>query len=219
MTIQLQPQHDALLVVDLQPDFFPGGSLPVPGAHDIVPPLVRLVERRLFETVVATQDWHPPGHRSFASSHPGAEPFQTRELHGYAQTLWPDHAVQGTPGAELHLALPREPLTLILRKGQDQQVDSYSAFRDNPGPGGTRRETGLSGYLRARGVKRVFLAGLALDFCVAWTALDAISSDFNTVVLRDLTRSVRLEGERETWKQLAAAGVTIETSRQLLSPS
>src|SRR5262245_36874097 len=150
----IDPERDALLVVDLQPDFMPGGALAVAEGDQIVAPIAALLPR--FRTVVATQDWHPQGHVSFARRH-GVEPFTVVPLYGATQAVWPDHCVQGSPGADLHPGLPRTPLSLVLRKGAHPDVDSYSAFRENIGPSGDRRTTGLGPLLRARGIGRVFL--------------------------------------------------------------
>ena len=186
--MHLEGRRDALIVVDLQPDFMPGGALAVAGGDQIAAPIGRLARR--FATVVATQDWHPRGHVSFASSHAGRRPFESIALHGGAQTLWPDHCVQGSPGARLHPDLPDEALTLVLRKGTRAQVDSYSGFVENVGPDGTRASTGLGAWLQARGSERVFVVGLARDFCVKATALDAAAAGLQTWVVDDLTRAV-----------------------------
>jgi len=218
MTIAVDRDHDALLVVDVQPDFMPGGTLPIAGGDEVVDPIAELLARAAFKTVVATQDWHPPGHVSFASSHQGAEPFSSIELYQHEQVLWPDHCVQGTPGAALHRDLPLEQVTAILRKGADQHVDSYSGFRENHGPTPRRAETGLAGYLRSRGVRRVLVCGLALDVCVTWTALDAVTMDFAAVVLRDLCRAVTADGSAEALERLAVAGVVIAATADLEVP-
>jgi nicotinamidase/pyrazinamidase len=210
--MRIDPRKDALLVVDLQPDFMPGGALPVSEGDVVVRPIAAVLER--FETVVATQDWHPRGHVSFASTH-GRPPFTAVALYGAQQMLWPDHCVQGTAGAELHPSLPREPLTLILRKGQRREIDSYSAFRENPGPDGRRPTTGLGAWLRARGVERLFLCGLARDYCVRWSAEDATSEGFETYLLDDLTRAVDPGGRAETDAALARAGVRCIASSEL----
>lgn len=215
VNLTIDPEHDALIVVDLQPDFMPGGALAVAGGDAVVAPIAALLPR--FQTVVATQDWHPPGHVSFASSH-GLAPFSQIPLYGGAQTLWPDHCVQGSAGADLHPGLPREPLALILRKGARKDTDSYSAFRENLGPGGARRTTGLGAWLRARGVRRVFLCGLARDFCVRWTAADAVAEGFGAVVLDDLTRAVFPERADETSACLEAEGVGRATTQDLSAP-
>jgi nicotinamidase/pyrazinamidase len=212
MTTNIDPERDALLVIDLQPDFMPGGALAVAGGDEIVAPIAALLPR--FRTVVATQDWHPAGHVSFASRHGGA-PFSEIPLYGARQALWPDHCVQGTPGAALHPGLPREPLTLILRKGAAADTDSYSAFRENLGPGGERRTTGLGALLQARGIRRVFLCGLARDVCVRWTAEDAVAAGLEAVVLDDLCRAVFPERAAETDALLARAGALHTTSAEV----
>lgn len=207
------PERDALVVVDLQHDFLPGGALAVAGGDAVVAPIAALAPR--FATVVATQDWHPPGHVSFASSHPGAAPFTTLRAEAGPQELWPDHCVRGTRGAALHPALPDEALTLVLRKGTRREVDSYSAFRENVGPGGSRPTTGLGAWLRARGVRRVFVCGLARDFCVRATAVDAAAEGFEVTVLDDLTRAVFPDRSRETDAALRAGGVGLGTGAAL----
>jgi nicotinamidase/pyrazinamidase len=200
----LHPSYDALLVIDLQPDFMPGGALAVAGGDEVVAPIAAILPR--FQTVVVTQDWHPAGHVSFASQH-GVPPFSSRPLYGGQQVMWPDHCVQGSPGAALHPGLPLDRATLLLRKGSYPDTDSYSAFRENHGPDGKRRTTGLGAWLRARGIRRVSLCGLARDFCVAWSALDAVAEGFEAVVLNDLTRAVYPERAAEIDAQFAAAGV------------
>src|SRR5690606_5911741 len=180
----------ALIVVDVQPDFLPGGALAVAGGDEILAPLDTLLRANRFPLVVATQDWHPVGHVSFASSHPGRRPFETIELYGHEQTLWPDHCVQDTPGASLVPDLPWRYASAVIRKGTDRDVDSYSAFRNNWNAAGERPPTGLSGYLRERGVERLFVCGLARDVCVKWTVEDAVDLGFETTILWDLTRAV-----------------------------
>ncbi len=159
---------DALVVVDVQYDFLPGGSLAVAGGDGIVAPINALMPK--FATVVATQDWHPPGHISFASSHPGRVPFEVIELPYGPQVLWPDHCVIGTHGAEFSAGLDAHRIQAVVRKGFRPEIDSYSGFADND----HKTPTGLAGYLRARGITRLFIAGLATDFCVGWTAEDGI---------------------------------------------
>ncbi len=203
--MRLDPTHDALLVVDLQRDFLPGGALAVESGDAIVEPIARCARR--FGVVVATQDWHPRGHVSFASSHPGAAPYTVKELPQGPQELWPDHCVAGSAGAALHPDLPTEAVTLLLRKGTRPDVDSYSAFRENVGPDGSRPSTGLAGWLRDRGITRVFVCGLARDFCVRATAVDAAAAGFQTFVFDDLTRAVFPLRVSETNAQLEAAGV------------
>lgn len=191
-----------LLVVDVQNDFIPGGSLAVAGGDAIVPVINRVA--RHFEHVALTQDWHPAGHASFASSHPGKAPFDTLALPYGAQTLWPDHCVQGTFGAAFHDELDVPHAELVIRKGYQPAVDSYSAFfaADRTTP------TGLNGYLRERGFAHVVLAGLATDFCVAWSALDARRLGFAVTVLEDACRGIDLDGSLDAaWHDMTAAGV------------
>ncbi|QEL54391.1 bifunctional nicotinamidase/pyrazinamidase [Chromobacterium paludis] len=192
----------ALLVVDVQNSFCPGGELAVPGGDEVVPLINHL--SLLFENVILTQDWHPRGHISFASSHAGAAPFQNIELSYGAQTLWPDHCVAGSRGAAFHPELETEHARLIVRKGIHAQVDSYSAFVEAD----RATTTGLAGYLHALGVKKVWLAGLATDFCVAWSALDARAAGFETFVVEDACRAIDLDGSLvEAWAQMRQAGV------------
>ncbi|MFT3915722.1 MAG: nicotinamidase [Anaeromyxobacteraceae bacterium] len=205
--MDIDPRTDALIVVDVQHDFLPGGALAVPDGDAILPGLARLAPR--FGTVVATQDWHPLAHVSFASSHPGAAAYGTIALAQGPQELWPDHCVQGTRGAELHPAVPEEPVTLKLRKGTRPDVDSYSAFRENVGPDGTRPTTGLGAWLAARGVRRVFVAGLARDFCVRATAVDAAAEGFETLVIDGLTRAVFPDRKADIDAAFARAGVRV----------
>jgi nicotinamidase/pyrazinamidase len=193
---------DVLLVTDVQYGFVPGGHLPVPGGHEVIPVIDRVASA--FQHVVLTQDWHPPGHISFASSHPGRKPFETIALPYGTQVLWPDHCVQGTRDAELHADLHISHAELIIRKGYHRDVDSYSAFCEVDG----RTRTGLSGYLRERGLTRVFLVGLATDFCVAWSALDARRAGFDALVIEDATRGIDTEGSlARAWEDMAGAGV------------
>ena len=207
------PARSALVVVDVQPDFLPGGALPVPGGDAILEPLRALLERLPFGIAVATQDWHPRGHVSFASAHPGKKPFDVIEVHGHEQTLWPDHCVQGTPGAELHGALPWERVSAVIRKGAQRDVDSYSGFRNNWDAAGGRPPTGLAGYLRERGVEDVFVCGLARDFCVKWSAEDAAAAGFRTTVLWDLTRPVVPASDAQVRADLERAGVRVADAR------
>jgi len=210
MTFALGPT-DALIVVDVQYDFLPQGALAVPGGEEILPLVNRLAEA--FTQVVFTQDWHPAGHASFASSHPGRQPFETIELEYGAQRLWPDHCVQGTHGADLHASLDLNRANLILRKGANPQVDSYSAFVEADG----RTSTGLAALLYARNVTRLFLCGLATDFCVAFTALDARSAGFDTFVVEDSCRGIDAEGSLAVaWARMSAAGVEKLNSDALL---
>jgi nicotinamidase/pyrazinamidase len=183
---------DALIVVDLQYDFLPGGSLAVPDGDQVIAPINALVRcfKRAGAHVLLTQDWHPPGHKSFASSHEGREPFEQIEMPYGAQTLWPDHCVSGTRGAEITRNLEAAYAELVIRKGFNPEVDSYSAFREADG----QTSTGLAGYLRERGFRRVFCAGLATDFCVAWTAQDAVAAGFETFVVLDACRAIDTQG-------------------------
>jgi len=205
--MRIDRERDALVVVDLQHDFLPGGALAVAGGDAVVAPIAALAPA--FATVVATQDWHPPGHVSFASAHPGRRPYETLALPQGPQELWPDHCLAGSRGAALHPGLPDPALTLVLRKGTRREVDSYSAFRENVGPDGGRPTTGLGAWLAARGVRRVFVCGLARDFCVRATAVDAAAEGFEVVVLDDLTRAVFPERRAEVDALLAGAGVRL----------
>jgi len=175
---------DALIVVDVQNDFCPGGALAVPDGDAVVPVINRLM--RIFPIVVATQDWHPEGHISFASRHEGKNPFEVIEIQGTEQMLWPDHCVEGTAGAAFHPGLDATPLRCVLRKGTNREVDSYSAFAEND----RKTTTGLAGLLRELGVKRIFVSGLATDVCVLATALDGHSAGFQVAVLEDACRPV-----------------------------
>ena len=209
----VDPASDALILVDLQHDFMPGGALAVARGDEVVAPAAALA--RGFRTVVATQDWHPRGHVSFASSHPGRRPLETLALPHGEQVLWPDHCIPGTRGAALHPGVPDEAVTLVLRKGTRREVDSYSAFRENVGPDGRRPTTGLGAWLKARGIRRVFVCGLARDFCVRWSAEDAAAEGFEALVLDDLTRPVFPDRAAETDAALARAGVRVVRSADL----
>jgi nicotinamidase/pyrazinamidase len=201
MWIQPQP-GDALLVVDMQYDFLPGGSLAVAGGDEIIGPVNALGRR--FRHVVLTQDWHPQGHISFASSHEGSEPFQMIELPYGPQVLWPDHCVWGTRGAELSTDLDLPHAEMIVRKGYNEVVDSYSGFREAD----RKTRTGLEGYLKEREFRRLFITGLATDFCVNWTAVDARAAGFETFVIEDATRAIDTGGSLEqAWQDMTAAGV------------
>jgi nicotinamidase/pyrazinamidase len=196
--------RDVLLVVDVQNDFCPGGALAVPGGDAIVPAVNRLAAR--FAHVVLTQDWHPPGHSSFAGTHPGRPPYDTVELDYGSQILWPDHCVQGTPGAAFHSALDVPHAELVLRKGFHPAIDSYSAFREND----RRTPTGLAAYLRERGLERVTLCGLATDFCVLYSALDAREFGFAATVALDCCRGIDLDGSlARAIEAMRAAGVAV----------
>lgn len=208
--------HTALLLVDIQPDFMPGGALAVPGGDEILSPVRALIDQDLFGLYVATQDWHPQGHVSFASSHAGREPFESIELYGHPQTLWPDHCIQGTPGAELHPELPQARIGAVIRKGMAPDSDSYSGFRNNWNPQGERPPTGLAGYLRERGIRDVVTCGLARDVCVKWTAEDAARAGFGATLLWDLTRSVDPGGDDQVRADLEAGGVRIADASEYM---
>jgi nicotinamidase/pyrazinamidase len=203
----------ALLLVDIQNDFLPGGALAVPEGDAVVPIANRL--QWLFNTVVASQDWHPPGHLSFASSHAGLKPFDTTTVAGLEQILWPDHCVQDTPGAEFAPDLNTEGLDAVFRKGEDPRYDSYSAFFDN----GHQRSSGLADWLHARSISRVYIVGLAADVCVLFTALDAVNEGFDTVVVSDATRGVDLQpGDTKlAFDRMRQQGVSLLTSRAILN--
>jgi nicotinamidase/pyrazinamidase len=192
----------ALLVIDVQNCFVDGGTLPVKGGAEVVPVINRLAGA--FENIVVTQDWHTPGHASFASTHAGQKPFSSVKLSYGKQVLWPDHCVQGTDDAALHKDLKLPGAQLIIRKGFNKGVDSYSAFEEAD----RKTPTGLGGYLKQRGIKTVYVAGLATDFCVAWTALDARKAGFEVYVIEDATRAIDLDGSlAAAWKQMTAKGV------------
>ena len=196
-------ESDVLLVVDIQNDFCPGGKLAVPRGDEVVPIVNRVATR--FGHVVLTQDWHPPGHRSFASSHRGKRPFETVTVDYGQQILWPDHCVQGTSGAQFHDGLQIPHAELVLRKGFRPTIDSYSAFYEND----RKTPTGLAGYLRERSLRRVFAAGLALDFCVRYSAEDARREGFAVVVIEDACRGIDVDGSvAATRESFAPLGVT-----------
>ena len=197
----------ALIVVDLQPDFMPGGALACHAGDAIVPGIDQLLRARRYRHVAATQDWHPRGHVSFASSHAGRQPFERIALYGQPQTLWPDHCVQGSAGAELDPRVDWSALDVLIRKGSDPAVDSYSGFRENHGPAGQRPGTGLAGWLRERGVQEVHVCGLARDVCVLWTAQDAGELGFRAQLLWDLSRPVTPDSDAATRAALQAQAI------------
>lgn len=200
---------DLLLIIDVQNDFCPGGALAVPDGDRVVPVINRLQAR--FTHRVLTQDWHPAGHSSFASAHPGTEPFETIEADYGTQVLWPDHCVQGTPGAAFHRDLETVGTELIIRKGFRKAIDSYSAFFEND----RSTPTGLAGYLRERGFKRLYLCGLATDFCVGWSALDARKQGFEAIVIEDACRAIDLNDSlAQTKAKFAEAGVELTDSER-----
>lgn len=191
-------ERDVLLAVDIQNDFCPGGCLPVPCGDEVVARINSLASR--FAHVVLTQDWHPPGHHSFASSHAGKRPFDTVALGYGPQILWPDHCVQGTPGAEFRADLDIPHAQLVIRKGFRAEIDSYSAFYEND----RKTPTGLGGYLRERGLTRIFLAGLAFDFCVRYSAEDARREGFAAVVIEDACRGIDVDGSVAATREVFA---------------
>jgi nicotinamidase/pyrazinamidase len=205
-------ETDVLLVVDVQNDFCSGGRLPVAQGEAVAPLASRIAEA--FDHVLLTQDWHPPGHQSFASAHPGRRPYEVIDLAYGPQTLWPDHCIQGEPGADFHPQLRIAKAELIVRKGFHAAIDSYSAFFEND----RSTPTGLHGYLRERGLRRVFLAGLAFDFCVLWSAEDARALGYETIVLEDACRSLDIQGSAaEARSRLRAAGATLARSLSVAS--
>ena len=194
--------NSALIVVDVQNCFVTGGTLPVKGGEEVVPVINKLAAA--FRNIVVTQDWHTPGHASFASTHAGKKPFETTKLSYGTQVLWPDHCVQGSDDAALHKDLKLPTAQIIIRKGFHKEMDSYSAFDEAD----HKTATGLAGYLKARGIKTLYVAGLATDFCVAWTALDARKAGFEVCVIEDATRAIDSNGSlAAAWKDMAAKGV------------
>lgn len=196
--------NEALIVVDMQNDFCEGGALAVPGAGAVVPMVNRLIAR--YDNVVLTQDWHPAGHASFASSWSDGQPFSTVKFPYGPQILWPDHCVQGTPGAAFHPELEVTKAQVIVRKGHHKGIDSYSAFREND----KMTRTGLDGYLKARGLSRLIFCGLALDYCVAWSAIDARQAGFDVAVVLEATAAIDLEGSRKRMlTEMRQAGINL----------
>jgi nicotinamidase/pyrazinamidase len=200
----------ALIIIDIQNDFIPGGALAVNGGDEIIP-VVNSVQNK-FDLVVATQDWHPPGHKSFASSHPGKAPFDKIMLDDLEQVLWPDHCVQGTFGAAIHADLNMNKVEAVFRKGMDISIDSYSGLYDN----GHKKSTGLAGYLRERKIKTVFVCGLAGDYCVFYTAKDLLLEGFHTYLIEDATRSISDNGFQESKSALKKMDGKILQSSALL---
>jgi nicotinamidase/pyrazinamidase len=212
MSIELV-DRDVLLVIDVQNDFCDGGALAVPGGQEVVPVIHRIAGR--FRHVILTQDWHPPDHHSFASNHPGRAPFETIETPHGQQTLWPDHCVQGSMGAAFHAHLQPDNAELILRKGFRNTIDSYSAFTEND----RLTRTGLTGYLRERGLGRIFLAGLAYDYCVRHSAIDSMRAGFETFVVEDACRAINMgDSVADTHYGFSEAGVRRITSSMLEDP-
>lgn len=213
--MKVDPASDILGLVDIQPTFMPGGELAVADGDAVVPVVNRLLPR--FSHAVATQDWHPPGHTSFASAHPGRKPYDMIDMPYGSQILWPDHALQGSSNAALHPALNLRPVRVIIRKGYDPAIDSYSAFFEND----HRTPTGLDGWLRQRGFRRIFFAGIATDFCVAWSAEDAVRLGYDVVVIEDACRGIGIPTTRgrttldDARERLTALGARFITSPEL----
>lgn len=202
----------ALMIIDVQNDFCPGGALEVPGGDQVVPVINELSAR--FDVVVQTQDWHPEGHSSFASSHNGKDPFETIEMPYGEQVLWPDHCVQGSNGAQFHPNLITTRSQLIVRKGFRKEIDSYSAFYEND----NKTRTGLAGYLRSRGVDTLYAAGLATDFCVKWSVVDGLKEGFDVFVVEDAVKGIDIEGSvARAWKEMEEAGAKRVRSGDLLN--
>jgi len=207
---EVMDKQTALLIVDAQYGFMPGGGLPVAGGDAIVPVINRVAAR--FANVILTQDWHPAGHVSFAANHPGRKPYETIDLPYGRQVLWPTHCVQGTRDAQVHEDLQVDRAQLIIRKGWNPQVDSYSAFVEAD----RRTTTGLAGYLNARGITDLYLCGLATDYCVSWSAQDARAAGFAATVIEDACRAIDLDGSlAQAWADMEAAGVGRVTSDRL----
>lgn len=206
-----QANNCALIVVDVQNGFTPGGNLAVAGADQIIPCINQL--GRCFDTIVITQDWHPHNHISFASNHLGKQPFDTIQLPYGSQVLWPSHCVQGTQDAELHPALDLPTAQLIIRKGFHRNIDSYSAFMEAD----RHTSTGLAGYLKERGIDTVYIVGIATDFCVAWTAIDASKAGLKSYVIIDACKAIDMNGSlQRAWQEMLASGVQRISSRNIL---
>ena len=202
----------ALLIVDIQYDFCPGGALAVPDGDTIIPTVNQLIDH--FDVIVQTQDWHPEGHSSFASSHEGKEPFDTVEMDYGTQVLWPDHCVQGSKGAEFHEDLNTLKSQVIIRKGFRRMIDSYSTFFEND----QKTATGLTGYLKQRGITDLYTVGLATDFCVKWSILDGIDEGFNMHIIEDAVKGIDLNGSLdEAWEEMKKKGVRVTQSEDILS--
>jgi nicotinamidase/pyrazinamidase len=202
---------DALLIVDVQNDFCPGGALEVPNGDEVVPVINQLSQA--FDYVVQTQDWHPEDHSSFASSHEGREPFETIQMDYGEQVLWPDHCIQGSEGAEFHPELNTLPSQLIIRKGFRREIDSYSAFYEND----HQTPTGLKSYLKERNIDQLYVAGLATDFCVKWSVTDGLDEGFSVHVVEDAVRGIDVEGSLDAaWNEMTEKGAETVHSRDLL---
>ncbi len=203
----------SLIIVDIQNDFLPGGALAVNRGDEIIPVVNKLQYSNYFDLIIATQDWHPKDHGSFASNHPGKKPFEKATLSGLEQILWPDHCLQGTEGAEFSKFLDIKKIEAIFRKGMDKNIDSYSGFFDN----GKLKDTGLSAYLKGRNVDEVFVTGLAGDFCVFFTSMDAIDTGFKTTLIEDATRSINDDDFKDKIKLVIENGGNVIMSGTILN--
>ena len=205
----------ALILVDIQNDFLPGGALAVPDGDQVIAPANALIDRGRFDLIVATQDWHPRDHGSFAANHPGKKIYDKIDLNGLPQTLWPVHCVQHTRGAELNKSLRRDRIGRVFQKGTDPGIDSYSGFYDN----GHRKSTGLADYLKAQGVDEVFICGLATDYCVNFTALDARQLGFKTTLIEDACRGVNIRpnDSADAIEAMRREGVSVVSSASLIA--
>lgn len=203
---------NALLIVDVQNDFCPGGALEVPNGDQVVPVINRL--ENSFNNIIQTQDWHPEGHSSFASSHPDKEPFETVHMDYGEQVLWPDHCIQGSEGAKFHPELNTTPTQLIIRKGFRKDIDSYSAFYEND----HETKTGLKSYLIEREIDTLYVAGLATDFCVKWSVVDGLKEDFDVYVIQDAVRGIDVEGSLDAaWNEMKDHGAKVVKSSDLIN--
>jgi len=202
----------ALLIVDIQNDFCKDGALEVPAANQILPVVNKLIHS--FDSIIQTQDWHPAGHHSFASSHDGKSPYDTVEMDYGTQVLWPDHCIQGSHGGEFHPDLNTQKSQVIIRKGFRKEIDSYSTFFEND----QKTKTGLTGYLKDRGITDLYTVGLATDFCVKWSILDGIKEGFNMHIVKDAVKGIDIDGSLDAaWNEMKDAGVSITTSETLIS--
>jgi len=201
---------NTLLIIDVQNDFCPGGKLAVPDGDSVVPIINSLIPK--FDAIIQTQDWHPRGHHSFASSHEGKEPYDTVEMDYGTQVLWPDHCVQGTHGSEFHPDLNTTKTEVIIRKGFRKEIDSYSTFYEND----QKTPTGLTGYLRERGISEIYTAGLATDFCVKWSVIDGLKENFKVHIIEDAVKGIDIDGSVEqAWKEMKNAGAEITSSDKI----
>lgn len=198
-----------LIIIDVQNDFVPGGALSVPNGDTIIPIINKIIPK--FELVIATQDWHPSSHKSFASNHPGKEVFEVIELNGLEQKLWPDHCVQDTPGADFHPDLEVRPIEAVFRKGMDPEIDSYSGFFDN----GHRKSTGLSGYLKEKGATELYFCGLAGDICVYFSIMDALKEGFSATLIEDAAKPLDAASFEQVKSKIVAEGGKVISSKEL----